>query len=124
MHKRTLARSVAAISVLTTACTPSRSTVPAVTPQPPPAEHADTGGPSKVRHLILIPGHFKYHFVQNATVEAEPRHDTGVGNLSMRARLLVDVSSDTDSIYDLVISIDSLQMTADGPIPSRPVPEV
>lgn len=105
------------------ACTPSRSTVSAVTPPPPPAERADTGGSRNARHLTLIRGRFKYDFVQNVTVEAEPWADTNVGNLSMRARLLVDVSSDADSIYDLVISIDSLQTTANGPIPSRPVPE-
>jgi hypothetical protein len=101
------------------ACTPSRSTVPTVTLPVPPAERTDTGAPRNVRYLRLIPGHFKYHLVQNATVETEPRADTAMGNLSMRARLLVDVSSDVDSVYNVVISIDSLQMTTDGPIPTR-----
>ena|SRR5688572_16717232 len=122
MRKPTLATSVAAISGLMAACTPSRSTVPTTTLPFPPAERTDTGAPRNARYLALIPGHFKYHLVQNATVEAEPRADAGVANLSMKARLLVDVSSDADSTYGVVISIDSLEMTADGPIPSRLIP--
>jgi len=124
MRKLTLTPSVAVIGVLVAACTPSRSTVPTVTLPYPPTERTDTGAPRNVRYLTLIPGHFKYHFVQNATVEPEPRTDAGMGNLSMRARLLVDVSSDADSIHDVIISIDSLQMTTDGPIPSRPMREL
>jgi hypothetical protein len=124
MRKPALARLLTAIGVLMAACMPSRSTVPTVTLPLPPTDPTDTGAPRNARRLALIPGRFTYHLVQNATVEAELQPGAAIADLSMRARLLVDVSSDADSIYNVVISIDSLQMTAGAPIPSRAIPEL
>jgi hypothetical protein len=117
MHSSLLSRGLATLVVLIGGCAPrSSATLPAPLP---PGIPTDTVATADARVLRLTPGRFRYRLTQHTRIHAEPSTDTTTNVISVAARLLVDVSSLSDSTYDLRISIDSAETTTQGLIPSR-----
>lgn len=112
---------VAAVCLLAGACARPSQSVPTATP-PLPAGVLDTGAPATSRYLTLEPGQFQYRLVQSAQIQTDT--SPVASSVVTRARLLVDVSTQTDSSYQLVVSIDSVQITPSGSIPPRLIPEL
>lgn len=123
MRNSTLGGITAVVALLISACTPSN---PRTSPVPPPIPTPipDTGVIASTRRLTLVPGHFQYYVLQNATIRTDAVADTMGGGITTTARLVADVSADSDSSYTVVISIDSVQMTSQGAIPSRGIAQV
>jgi hypothetical protein len=109
-----------AAAFLISACTPPASTVPTVT-IPGPRDAPDSGVATETVHLRLTGGQFKYHLVQNTTIRSDASDDTATGMISTTARLSVDVSANPDSSYQILVSVDSLQIVTEGAVPSRSV---
>lgn len=103
-------------------CPRSVSTVPTVT-LPPPSGAVDSGVSREARQLAFAPGHFQYRLVQNTTVQTVTPNDAPRSIISATARVLVEITSDSDSSYDVTISLDSLRMTTEGSIPRGPLVE-
>src|SRR5687767_3268107 len=98
--------------MLITGCTTSGSRAPAVTP-PVLGETTNVGITEDPRDLAFSPGSFQYRLRQNTKVDAEGLADTTPSSITTTALLSVDVISLSDSAYDVTVSIDSLQMSAE-----------
>jgi hypothetical protein len=120
MTRQALSGVFALLFVLIGGCTTSGSGAPAVIP-PVPSETANVGITEDPRELAFSAGSFQYRLRQNTKVDAEGLADTTPSSITTTALLSVDVISLSDSAYDVTVSIDSLQMSTEGLIPSRSV---
>jgi hypothetical protein len=111
-------RSTLGAIALIMACTPPGPRLPPVTPLPPTAV-PDTGARTISTDLILLPGRFGYSLTQRSRVHRPGTSDTLSAAIRTTARLLIDVTATNDSTYVIGASIDSLQMTTEGSVPSR-----
>ena len=123
MRNSALGGITAVVALLISACAPSS---PRTSPVPPPIPTPipDTGVGASTRRLSLVPGQFQYYVLQSATIRTDAVADTMGGGITTTARLVADVSPDSDSSYTVVISIDSVQITSQGAIPSRGIAQV
>jgi hypothetical protein len=120
MTRQGLSRVFAVLLVLIGGCTTSGSRAPTVTP-PVLGDTANLGITEDPRDLTFSAGSFQYRLRQNTKVHAEGLADTTPSSITTTALLSVDVISLGDSAYDVTVSIDSLQMSTEGLIPSRSV---
>jgi hypothetical protein len=120
MTKQRLSRVFAVLFILIGGCTTSGSRAPAIIP-PVPSDTANVGITEDPRELAFSAGSFQYRLRHNAKVHADDLTDTTPSSITTTALLSVDVISLSDSAYDVTVSIDSLQMSTEGLIPSRSV---
>jgi hypothetical protein len=118
MTRQRLGRVFGVLSILIGGCTTSGSRAPTIIPVGP-TEAADVGITENPRDLSLSAGSFQYRLRQNTKVHAEGSTNPTPSSIITTALLSVDVTADSDSAYDVVVSIDSLQISTGGSIPSR-----
>lgn len=123
MTRHRLSTVLSVLSVLIGACTTSGSRAPTVIPAVP-AEAVTTGITEDPRDLNFSAGSFQYRLRQDTKVHTEDSTGTIRSSITTTALLLVDVTSHSDSAYDVIVSIDSLQMSTEGLIPSRSVADI
>jgi hypothetical protein len=73
--------------------------------------------------MSLLPGLSRYDLEQHAVVRVEGADDSLPHRITTRALVLVEVLSNGDSIYDVTVSVDSLNQIAEGfgrPSPMHP----
>jgi hypothetical protein len=74
--------------------------------------------------MALLPGLTQYDLEQHAIVRLEGADDTLPHAITTRALLVVEVLSNSDSSYDVTVSVDSLNQLAEGfsrPSPIHPI---
>jgi hypothetical protein len=102
-----------ATSLLIAACASSGPRLPATVPSVP-AIQADTQPTQATRHLVLSAGNFRYSLTQNTTIQTEGSADTARNRITTRALLLVEVTPEGGSGYSISITVDSIELTAEG----------
>ena len=123
MTRQRLRNAFGVLSILITGCTTPGARAPTVTPSVP-AEAVGVGPTEDPTELSFSAGSFQYRLRQNTKVHAEGSTDTTSSSITTTALLSVDVTSYSDSGYDVTVSIDSLQMSTEGLIPSRSVADI
>jgi hypothetical protein len=102
-----------ATSLLVAACASSGPRLPSTVPSAP-AIQADTQPAQALRRLTLSAGNFRYSLIQNTTIQTEGSADTARNSITTRALLLVSVTPEEGLGYRISITVDSIQLTADG----------
>jgi hypothetical protein len=103
-------------------CT-SRAPSPATPPLPSTPGGVDPS-PSLANYLRFTPGTYRYRVAQTARIQAEGSVDTVPSVVTTEAILLISVWSDSDSTFDITVSIDSINIATQGSIPRRSAGQV
>jgi hypothetical protein len=126
MHRPRLNIRLAVLAAAITGCTPPASQPPTL-PSPLPAETGDTAATRTISRLSFSTGRFQYRLQQNTRITAltsESAGDTAPSTIITSALLLVEVSLHSNSGYDVVVSIDSLEMSSEGRVLSHSITQV
>jgi hypothetical protein len=102
------------------ACTSARSRGDIL---PPAGIPADTGAVLPSPLMTLLPGLSRYDLEQQAVVRVDGADDSLPHTITTRALVLVDILQNSDSSYDVTVSVDSLNQIAEGfnrPLPTHP----
>ena len=92
------------------------STTPAPPVLPPGIPQIPTPAEATTRFHSFSPSLYRYHFEQTADIRAEGSADTIPGSIMTRATLLVTVRAESDSIFGVAVTIDSISITTQGSI--------
>jgi hypothetical protein len=120
MHRRHHVKTALCVLGLS-ACTSARPRGEIILP-PEAVGPADTGTAASPL-MALLPGVSRYDLEQHAVVRVEGADDSLPHTITTRALVLVEVLSNSDSSYDVTVSVDSLSQTAEGfgrPSPTHP----
>jgi hypothetical protein len=101
------------------ACGPG--TAPPISSPIPVTPGTPTSDPSTLRFLLLVPGTYHYQLTQTAEIEGDGTTDTIPSTTVTRAIVQAVVTSQPDSIFTVIVSFDSITITAQGSIPTRGV---
>ena len=93
------------------------STTPAPPVSPPGTPQIPTPAEATTRLHSFAPSLYRYRFEQTADIRAQgSAEDTIPGNVITRATVLVTVRAESDSIFEVTVTIDSISITTQGSI--------
>ena len=117
MRRHTLTFQVAALGTLLANCSPGVQAIPP-TQGPIGIDVKPTADASTARYLRLSAGLYRYRLTENTHVQLQEAGDTAPGIVRSEALVSVHiVGSDTNSSFTVLVSIDSIRISREGPVP-------